>query len=491
MRTLPEWLEYIEHAHTQEIDMGLSRTRQVFSRLCALTNSNLSNACVVTVAGTNGKGTTCRFIEQACLTAGKTVSVYASPHIEVFNERIRVNGANVPDSEICDAFALVYQATKSPELDVSADVDTNQYQDADISLSYFEYATLCAFVIFAKANVDVCVLEVGLGGRLDATNIIDANIGVITSIGLDHQAYLGDTKELIAKEKAGIVKQGQTLVVGYKDRQRSVDNIIAQYKLNTLLAGRDFDIEPSRDLEGNQQQRGDSQGWVKLQNTHHRVNLKNALIPPQNVMTGIAVLLSISRYFDNNNSKVLDPFLVSFSQLQQLINQVSMPGRFEIIETSVLQTTQTLILDVAHNEDSAKYLVHKLNTFITDKQLLAPDLACHIIIGMLKDKNVEATIDCLADKIQIDKCDWYAVDLPSQRGEKARRLSDAIKKNGGSVSCYTYDHEAIDDTNNETVNCAVKAAFSAAIDSAHANDIILVVGSFILASELMREIKQP
>lgn len=435
MRTLSQWLKYIETAHTQTIDMGLARVSKVFNRL----SLNYANTCVVTVAGTNGKGTTCRFIEQACIQAGYKVGVYSSPHIENFNERIRLQGQDAPDDVLSDAFARVYQAA-------------NHYQQEEIvSLSYFEYATLCALVVFADASLDVCLLEVGLGGRLDATNIIDANIGVITSIGLDHQSYLGNTTELIAAEKAGIIKPKQKVVIGYANMHESVQHKLKNLN-NTFLAREiDFGIE-SAPIENSNQNEISHMGWLNVHQEKLQFDVSSTNIPPQNVLTAIACLQLISKHFACD-----DALLLPIEQIRKLIQNVSMPGRLQ-----TLSHLPNIILDVAHNEDSAKYLVGRMQQ-IQYKQ-------CHIVIGMLKDKNIEATIDCLAEL----NAKWYCSDLPTERGEKAARLAKSVESHGQFNQSF----------NNVTL------ALQQAIHNYGTNDIILVVGSFILASECMIAIKE-
>lgn len=188
---LDQWLYYLENLHTSEIDLGLTRIGEVAKRLAI----NFSFAKVITVAGTNGKGTTCAFLENA-LIANASVAVYSSPHIKHFNERLRINKQDVADQPLIDAFKRIEVARE------------------EISLSYYEYTTLAAFIVLMNVKPSYIILEVGLGGRLDATNIIDADIAVITTIDLDHQAFLGNSREAIGFEKAGIMRQDQVIVVG-------------------------------------------------------------------------------------------------------------------------------------------------------------------------------------------------------------------------------------------------------------------------------------
>lgn len=425
--SLAQWLSYIESQHHQNIDMGLARSRKVFIDL----GLDFSKQCVVTVAGTNGKGTTCRFIEQACVAAGVSNAVYASPHIVNFNERIRINGEDASDQDICSAFHAVEQAK------------------GDTTLTYFEYATLAAMYLFHQYNLDVCILEVGLGGRLDATNIVDADIAVITSIGLDHQAYLGNTTELIAAEKAGIIKPHQQVVIGYKPVHDSVIDKIDNEDNIALLAGPDFGHED-----------------INIDGKNYHFSTAKAAIPKQNIMTAIATLSCIAacaELSDKNlantfmENALCQPFLLAPKHLQALIEKVNMPGRMQILSTQPL-----LILDVAHNEAAAQLILKQTQEMDYNE--------CHIVIGMLKDKNIEATIDVFA---QLEPSLWHCVDLPTQRGEKAARFEQHINTLGQSAVCYA----------------SLSAGLKSALDLAKADDLVLVVGSFIVASECMEFIK--
>jgi len=204
-KNLNEWLYYLETLHNTEIDLGLSRIGQVAKRL----NINFDFARVITVAGTNGKGTTCAFLENALLEEhfdeqALTVAVYSSPHIERFNERLRINKADVDDPYFINAFEQIELAR------------------AEISLSYYEFTTLAAFIILMVIKPNIIILEVGLGGRLDATNIIDADVAVVTTIDLDHQSFLGNDRETIGFEKAGVFRANQHIIIGDTQTPNSV-----------------------------------------------------------------------------------------------------------------------------------------------------------------------------------------------------------------------------------------------------------------------------
>ncbi len=438
--TLKEWLEYIEQAHSTEIDMGLTRIRKVFSRL----ELSFSKQCIVSVAGTNGKGSTCRFIEQAGLRAGLKVGLYSSPHIERFNERIRVAGLDVEDEVLCQAFEQIDNARE------------------EISLTYFEFATLCALVVFSQAQLDLIILEVGLGGRLDATNIIDADVGVITSIGLDHQSYLGDTLDEITREKAGIIKQKQHVVVGYTPLEPSIQELSQLHNGPVYLRGRDFgldcpDNKGVKDLGSNE-----------IQATHVWLNalpdiqyqLSEAALPKQNIATAIMALHCVKEVFEE---KSLEPISKTTSNtipninrlfdkgfLNDVITTVGMSGRYEIVSTY-----PKIILDVGHNEAAAEYLCNRLSSEGFSN--------VHILVGMLKDKNIEATLSALKTL----NATFYCIDLPGPRGAKASRLLSALEQNNQSARAFV----------------SFKAAYECILSSINDDDGALLLGSFLLASE--------
>lgn len=457
-RSLTQWLSYIEHAHSISIDMSLTRIRKVFVLLEAMINErqqalpdSIKPKCVVTVAGTNGKGTTCRFIEQACVKAGYSAGVYASPHITHFNERIRINAVEASDAQICEAFDVVEQAR------ISASKESQLSGEPEISLSYFEYATLCGFAQFMLSKLDVWIVEVGLGGRLDATNIIDANIGVITSIGLDHQSYLGDTTELIAAEKAGIIKPQQNVIIGYPAPHKSLLKIAEQQNATLKICGIDFGLSEGLASATSESDSGLSiarpnLGWIRSSEQVFELELGKAQLPKQNIMTAIACLCEIAIHLNNQEN-----FLLSVDELQELIDTVQMPGRFQI-----LQESPKIVVDVAHNEAACEYLLKRLQTISFSR--------CHIVVGMLKDKNIEASLACLAEL----NANWYCVSLgaqiSAQRGENAQRLQKAIMDFGQTASCFDN----------------VAQGMQSAMNKAQPNDIIVVVGSFIVASECMR-----
>ncbi|WP_412973219.1 bifunctional tetrahydrofolate synthase/dihydrofolate synthase [Glaciecola sp. MF2-115] len=436
--SLSDWLTYIEQAHTKEIDMGLSRTKDLVNRL----NIDFTKQCVVTVAGTNGKGTTCALIEQVCLSAGLTVGVYSSPHLVSFCERIRLNGEQISEDNLCDIFSAI-------------DTSRNTPVSSPIELTYFEFATLAALKAFSDQKLDVIILEVGLGGRLDAVNVIDADVAVVTSIGLDHQDWLGDTKEKIAFEKAGIFRANKAAIIGEENPQQSMLDHANAIGATLVCRGTDFIFDETSNL-------------VSIQG--HEFSTEKAKIPKQNVATALAAVnalskcLMLNKLFSHANRLVDgNPFITSTNTIQKIIDNTQVMGRHHILRQKEEGTHCAVILDVAHNEDSAQQLSRLIRTYSFDK--------CHIVAGMLKDKNIEISLQAFVDI----KAHWYCASLPTSRGAQATRLADAVK-HGTELNI----HSTIEAFYN------VETAYKQALENAQADDIILVMGSFLTVAAVLK-----
>ena len=407
-RNLAEWLCYLEQLHTSEIDMGLTRIGQVAQTL----SIDLSFAQVITVAGTNGKGTTCAFIENALLAKHKTVAVYSSPHISQFNERLRINNSNVNDQLLITAFEKIEHARNG------------------ISLTYYEFTTLAALLIVMEVKPDVVILEVGLGGRLDATNIIDADIAVITTIDLDHQAYLGNDRESIGFEKAGIMRSGQVVVIGDPESPQSVLNHAISLDTRCSKRDKDFFIE----------QHDNKWSW----HDHHQrfEALPPAHIPLDNIATGLMVL-----------SLLLKPLAINFlnEDIVSIIESTRVAGRTERFIDGC-----DVILDVGHNPLAARYLVKVLSQCHYNRVLA--------VVGMLVDKDISNTLAPFNGHIDT----WYLANLGSQRGATAKQLQSNLQQ--GSTQTFCFDN--------------VVDAYKMAHHQSKVNDLILVFGSFYTVAEV-------
>lgn len=361
---LSVWLDYLLAIHPTEIDMGLERVTQVANRLGAL---SLGSTKVITVAGTNGKGSTCRMLEQIMRAAGYRVGVYSSPHIINYNERVRIDDVDAPDSDFISAFETIEAAR------------------GDTSLTFFEYATLAGLLLFKQAKLDLVILEVGLGGRLDATNIIDADVSVVTAIDLDHQAYLGDTRELVGREKAGIFRKNRPAIVGDAEMLASVVDVANEKGALLKAVGQAFSYSQTRI------------GWDFRGEHWQFESLPRPQLPLPNAATSLAAL------------EQLWPEL-SEEAIRSGLASARLSGRMEHICEAPL-----IILDVAHNPHAARYLAQRLDELQAKGRVYG-------VCGMLKDKDIEGVMDALAPSID----SWLLVTLHNERGADAGRLRKAL-----------------------------------------------------------------
>lgn len=383
------------------INLGLERIQTVVDRL----QLQHFSCPVITVAGTNGKGSTIEMLSQLYLQNGYSVCAYTSPHVHAINERFAINGQHVDSHTLQTALHTVADATD------------------DLSLTFFETATAVALLLFQQKKPDVVLLEVGLGGRLDAVNVIDPDVSVITSIGIDHCEYLGDNREDIAREKAGILRANTPVVFGEIDRPECIDVYAAQHSAPLFAYGRDFYIE----IEHNTF-------------TYHGEQRIEHLPLPALKFSNVATALKVVECL-HSRLPVKPPSMVQAIQTAQL------PGRFECFSRGCL-----CILDVAHNPDSARYLLAQLNARPCAGKRVA-------VVAMLDDKDIAGTVQPLLPSIDT----WYAASLDEERGADAVKISQALTTHG-IKNWYTF----------ATVEQAVQKALAAC----QPNDQLVVFGSF-------------
>lgn len=398
------WLHYIEHLHPRAIEMGLDRIQHIAAQLNLLKPAPF----VFTVAGTNGKGTTCRVLETLLIAAGYRVGVYSSPHLLRYTERVRVQGVELDESLHSASFSAI------------------EARRGDISLTYFEFGTLSALNIFCEANLEVVILEVGLGGSLDATNIVDSDVAVITSIALDHTDWLGPDRESIGREKAGIFRGGKPAIVGEADILSTITDVAV--KKGALLQQRNRDWQ--------WQQTGDS--WM-LHDAHGELyDLPLPQVPLPNAATALIALR-------------VSGFKVNKDIISQHLPLATLPGRFQTIKKS-----PRVILDVAHNPHAARYLASCLADELKTGQV-------HAVVGMLYDKDISGMLAALTPQVDY----WYCTSLDGPRGASAKYLMGHLSSSG---------KKAFGDVN---------MAWHAVLLQARPEDIILVYGSFCIVAQVM------
>jgi len=399
---LATWLHYLEHLHSQAIELGLDRIQRVAAQLDLLKPAPF----VFTVAGTNGKGTTCRTLETLLIAAGYRVGVYSSPHLVRYTERVRIQGEEISEAHHSASFARIEAGR------------------GDISLTYFEFGTLSALNLFRQAALDVVILEVGLGGRLDATNIVDADVAVITSIALDHTDWLGPDRESIGREKAGVFRAGKPAVVGEADMPATIAAVAAEKGAQLLQINRDW------------QWQRHSEGWTLQDAAGELCDLPLPQVPLPNAATALAALRASGLNVSEETIRA------------QLPNAV-LAGRFQTVSHA-----PQVILDVAHNPHAAAYLASRLAELPRSGQVYA-------VAGMLHDKDIAGTLAALAPQVT----HWYCAPLEGPRGASAAELLTHLDSG--------------------TAYANVNAAWQAARAQASAEDVILVCGSFHTVAQVM------
>jgi dihydrofolate synthase/folylpolyglutamate synthase len=419
--SLSQWLVHLESMHPVAIDMGLDRVAAVGERL------KLHFDCpVITVGGTNGKGSTCAMLESMLMQGSYRVGLYTSPHILDFNERARIDGHSVSDTVLCDAFTAV-EAVRG-----------------DISLTYFEFTTLAILKLFADTKLDVVILEVGLGGRLDAVNIIDPDVAVVTSVDLDHQQYLGDTREKIGFEKAGIFRPQRAAICGDPSPPQSLVEHANNIGADLWLFGRDFNYS------------GDRQQWSYGGRSVRRHALAYPSLRGANQLLNASAALAALEV-------LRDRLPLGAQEVRAGLVLVELPARFQ-----VLPGRPAVILDVAHNPHAAATLAQNL-----DQMGFFP--YTYAVFGAMSDKDIAGVLSHLKDKID----HWYLCDLPLPRAASAESLAAAL----GSAGFVAGNTGGIE----RSVQCFATPAeaYAAARDSVSENDRIVVFGSFLTVAGVM------
>ncbi len=421
--SLDDWLRHLESLHPKGqagIELGLERVARVKAEL-----GQTQHCPVIIVGGTNGKGSTCAYLEHILSYSGYRTGCYASPHLLAYNERVRVDREPVADAPLCEAFARVEAA---------------RIAAGDVALTYFEFGTLAAWEVFAAANVDVAILEVGLGGRLDAVNVYEPDAAIVTGIALDHTDWLGADRESIGREKAGIFRAGKPAICADPQPPQSLLDHAAAIGADLQLIGRDFGYF------------GDKTQWTWWgRNKLRRGGLANPGIRgTQQLANASAALAALDA--------IKGKLPVDMQSVRRGLIELELAGRFQLVPGK-----PAIVLDVAHNPQAVGVLASNLG----DMGFYAHT---HAVVGMLADKDIAGALAALKGKVS----HWYVASLDVPRGAAAATLANVAEGLGGSVARF-------DD---------VAAAFAAARKAAGENDRILAFGSFYTVAAVMRALKE-
>ena len=416
--TLEQWLAHIDRQHPQPIAMGLERVREVAARMGL---ERPAQRCIV-VGGTNGKGSTVAFIEAIARAAGWAVGAYTSPHLLAYNERVRIDGTDVDDATLVAGFNAVEDAR------------------GDTALTYFEYGTLCALWAFARAGLDLAVLEVGLGGRLDAVNIVDADVAVITTVDIDHADWLGSDREAIGTEKAGIIRGWKPLILGEIDPPSSVLRRAYVLGANAIRFGSDFFAEPI-----------DAETW-RWRDVSFRIELPQpalwAPVQRANAAAAIAALRALDRPLPR-------------TAWARGVAAAQVAGRLQRFDRDGVE----VLVDVGHNPQAAAALGAALQARPASGRTLA-------VYAALADKDAPGVVAAL--QARIDR--WYLAGLDGARGQNAGQLRERLAGTAaaGAVTCAD-----------------VGQALAAALEQARRGDRVLVFGSFHTVAEALPLLQDP
>lgn len=421
---LEKWLEHIQNQHWRTIDLTLERVSQVWN--------NLEGKCAdftLVVAGTNGKGSSVSMLDGVFQQAGKRTGSYTSPHLVRFNERIRIAGVEATDDDICQAFVRIEQAR------------------AGIPLTYFEFGTLAALLIFEQYNVDITILEVGMGGRLDAVNIVHNDLVLMTSIGLDHEQWLGSERESIAAEKAGVIKPGGMVVCSDPDIPNNVLAISSQQNATVVAAERDYSIER------------DENGRLRWESNHAEIpqawRCINALLSPFNGEHQIANLGGVVAALALTSNKTG----VTVADINQGLNRATLSARCQVM-TKRSNNCPEVIVDVAHNHDSAI----KLAEFLSGRECAGKTYA---VIGVLADKALEQIIEPMMAHVDY----WFLASLSGQRGQTGEQLASKLTQIA-EHSKWVIKKNPVD-------------AYLFAMEQAKTEDRVVIFGSFYIVGDII------
>ena len=415
---LPDWLRLHKQVHPKEIELGLERIRKVARRMQVLDFEQP----VITVAGTNGKGSTVAMLEAILRASGYTTASYTSPHMHLYNERIRLSNCYASDDELCEAFEVIEE------------------QRGNISLSFFEFSTLAALYFFKRHNPDVILLETGLGGRLDAVNIVDAELAIITSIGIDHTEWLGDNRESIGFEKAGITRRGKPCICGDPNPPASIKAFAKDRPL--IFINDDFSYR-----------KGDRCWHFESAHTHLADLPLPALfgdIQLQNASCALMALECLAKHFS-----------ISRTAISEGLKTVRLPGRFQVMRLPVGAGEAVSIFDISHNPQGVEVMTHNLKSLANGGKL-------HAVFAILSTKDVTSVVQIVAPMVDC----WYLAEPNSNHAlalDKLQKVVCRYRHSLAKVHCFN----------------SVSQAYNNAMLNINAGDYLLVFGSTMTVAEAL------
>jgi len=449
--SLEDWLQWLESFHPQKIDLGLKRVSEVADRLHVLD----WQCPVVTVAGTNGKGSCVAAIEAIAYANDYRVGAYTSPHLIDFNERVRVGKQAVSDEQLIAAFTVVESAR------------------GEISLSYFEFTTLAALVVFKQSSLDLMILEVGLGGRLDAVNVVDCSVAVITSIALDHMDWLGNTETDIAKEKAGVIRAGKPVVLASSglpsvihEKARTLNCPLYENgsefsftnELAYPMASVNVQTVTSKHADQSTSPECDNNSFTSASGSEKRTNVWQG-VSAADSLSGESTVIAFSGPLMIQSESAAAALQAAYllglpldrDRVRQSLESLQLPGRFQVVELE----QATIILDVAHNPAAGRNIAKKLNAFNSEKR------AVRCVFGILSDKDIAGFVSEIESQVD----NWFPCGLQTERAISPEDLENLLLEQGCTVA--------------GSYRCP-QSAFQAAMDQGRdsARDIILIAGSF-------------
>lgn len=423
---LNDWVDYTQRQHWRTMDMTLERISEVWKRMAGATSG-----LVITVGGTNGKGSTISMLNAAYSSAGLKTGAYTSPHLVRYNERIKIAGVDATDEDICQTFCKI------------------EYAREDIPLTYFEFGTLCALLLFQQHRVDVSLLEVGMGGRLDAINMIDPDIAIITSIGIDHEQWLGNDRSSIAFEKAGIMRPHTPVVCTEPNPPKTIQQQADEKQAILLQFNTAFSFQKSADYYR----------WTMKPSADHWT------IPSEWLEQTLTKLPFKGDHQHRNLSAVCAVLSLTADRLR-LDKQITLKGISNasiMARCQILQQSPLIILDVAHNADSAKELSEFLESHSVKGQTYS-------VFGVLEDKTLDPILCNIADHVD----SWLLAGLEGDRGQSAQQLLEKMQSvnKSDSMACYS----------------SPRAAYDAALLRANDDDRIIIFGSFHTVGDIIQHL---